>query len=101
MDTRGNREASKPDLQHGHLGTAEPVVRPARPKKKGWEKMYEGVRDGRPVLAVTVAATLVLALVTFYAGFPALAASVVPIDISGNNRCGALAAQSGGGQTWI
>ncbi len=63
--------------------------------------MYEGVRDGRPVLAVTVAATLVLALVIFYAGFPALAASVEPIEISGNQTCGALAAQFGGGQTWI
>ncbi|MCZ6736710.1 MAG: hypothetical protein O7B77_01900 [Actinobacteria bacterium] len=77
------------------------MVRPARPKKKGWEKMNEGVRDGRPVLAVTVAGTLVLALVVFYAGFPALAASVEPIEISGNHTCGALAAQFGGGQTWI
>ena len=63
--------------------------------------MDEGVRDGRPVLAVTVAATLVLALVIFYAGFPALAASVEAIEISGNETCGALAAQFSGGQTWI
>jgi hypothetical protein len=63
--------------------------------------MNEGVRDGRPVLAVTVAGTLVVALVIFYAGFPALAASVEPIEISGNQTCGALAAQFGGGQTWI
>ena len=62
--------------------------------------MNEGVRDGRSVLAVTVAATLVLALVIFYAGFPALAASVEPIEISGNQTCGDLAAQFGGGQTW-
>ena len=62
--------------------------------------MNEGVRDGRPVLAVTVATTLALALVTFYAGFPALAASVEPIEISGNHACGALAAQYSGGQTW-
>jgi hypothetical protein len=29
---RGNREASKPDLQYGHLGPVEPVVRPTCPE---------------------------------------------------------------------
>ena len=64
--------------------------------------MNEGVRDGRSVLTVTVAATLVLALVIFYAGFPALAASVVPELLPGASNQGKTCADNqGSGQTWL